>query len=109
MNIESSTIREILVNSEEHYGDKDAFRFKAKSNDDGDKKTIVVSKTYSEFKNDTEKFSKALHSIGETNTHIALLGSTSYEWIVSYMGIVNGKNVCVPLDAQLPKGKFMTF
>lgn len=103
MNIESSTIREILVNSEEHYGDKDAFRFKAKSNDDGDKKTIVASKTYSEFKNDTEKFSKALHSIGETNTHIALLGSTSYEWIVSYMGIVNGKNVCVPLDAQLPK------
>lgn len=30
-------------------------------------------------------------------------GSTSYEWVVSYMGTVNSGSVAVPLDAALPE------
>lgn len=102
MNVESSTIRQLVINAEASYGSKDAFRYKAKSESDGEKKTVVVSKTYSEFKSDTEKFSLALYSLGEKDTHIAIIGATSYEWVVSYMGIVNAGDVAVPLDAQLP-------
>ncbi|MGN0906820.1 MAG: AMP-binding protein, partial [Bullifex sp.] len=102
MNVLSSTIRDLLVKAEASYGSSDAFRYKDKSEDAEGKKTIVAHKTYTELKQDSEKFSAALDSLGEKNTHIAILGATSYEWIVTYLGTVNGGNVAVPLDAQLP-------
>lgn len=91
MDVCSSTIREILVKSEAAYGSWDAFRYKAKRADaTGKKETSVESKTYTDLKNDSEGFSAALQSLGEQKKHIAILGATSYEWIVAYMGIVNG-------------------
>lgn len=102
MNKVSSTIRELIINAEASYGDMDAFRYKAKSDNQDGKKTIVVDKTYTELKQDTEKFSAALEAIGEKNAHVAILGASSYEWVVAYLGTVNGGNVAVPLDAQLP-------
>ncbi|MGN0155776.1 MAG: AMP-binding protein [Lachnospiraceae bacterium] len=103
MNILSSTIRELLVKSEEMYGSRDAFRYKTKIDDADGKKTVAVeSRTYTELKNDSECFSAALRSLGEDKSHIAVLGATSYSWIVAYMGTVNSGGVAVPLDAQLP-------
>lgn len=103
MNIVSSTIRELLVKSEAAYGSSDAFRYKVKDNDADGKKTVSIeSKTYTELKNDTERFSAALASLGEQKSHIAVLGTTSYAWVVSYLGTVNSGSVAIPLDAQLP-------
>ena len=103
MNVESSTIREIIVKSEAAYGSQDAFRYKVKCADETGKRAVQVeSKTYTQLKNDTESFSAALESLGQAKGHIAVLGTTSYEWVVSYMGIVNSGSVAVPLDAQLP-------
>lgn len=103
MNIESSTIRELLVKSEAAYGSRDAFRYKVKSSDaEGKKNVNIESKTYTELKNDTERFSAALASLGEQKSHIAILGTTSYAWVVSYLGTVNSGSVAIPLDAQLP-------
>ena len=103
MDVLSSTIRELLVKSETAYGAQDAFRYKVKSSDaEGKKKVAVASKTYSELKNDSECFSAALASLGEQKSHIAILGASSYEWVVAYLGIVNSGSVAVPLDAQLP-------
>lgn len=103
MNSVSSTIRELLVKSEAAYGSWDAIRYKVKQKDSAGKKTVSIeSKTYTELKQDSESFSAALASLGECKSHIAILGATSYEWIVSYLGIVNGGSVAVPLDAQLP-------
>lgn len=65
MKIVSSTIRELLIRAEASYGKMDAFRYKAKSNNPDEKKTVVLSKTYTEFKKDSEKFSSALEAIGE--------------------------------------------
>lgn len=103
MNVESSTIREIIVKSEAAYGAQDAFRYKVKRADESGKRAVQVeSKTYTDLKNDSERFSAVLESLGQTKGHIAVLGTTSYEWVVSYMGIVNSGSVAVPLDAQLP-------
>lgn len=102
MNIMSSTIRDLLIKAEASYGSQDAFRYKVNSVDLDGKKTIVEHKTYTELKRDSEKFSAALGSIGEKNAHIAILGASSYEWVVTYLGTVNGGNIAVPLDAQLP-------
>ena len=92
-----------MVKSEEAYGSWDAFRFKVKQSDGEGKKSVAVeNKTYTDLKADSECFSAALDSLGEVKGHIAILGTTSYEWIVAYLGIVNSGSVAVPLDAQLP-------
>lgn len=102
MDVLSSTIRDLLVKSEAAYGSWDAFRYKVKkSAAEGKKEVAVESKTYTELKNDSECFSAVLESLGEVKSHAAILGATSYEWIVSYMGIVNSGSVAVPLDANL--------
>lgn len=98
---QSSTIRELLVKAEATYGGCDAFRYKVKKSDDTEKKVSVESKSYTDLKNDSECFSKALAELGEVKSHIAILGATSYEWVTAYMGVVNGGNVAVPLDMQL--------
>lgn len=101
MDVLSSTIRELLVKAEAAYGDCDAFRYKVKTADAQEKKVSVEKKTYTELKQDSERLSAALSVLGEENTHVAILGTTSYEWVVSYLGVVNGGNVAVPIDAQL--------
>ena len=103
MNVESSTIREIIIKSEAAYGSWDASRYKVKRADESGKRAVQVeSKTYTQLKNDTESFSAALESLGQAKGHIAVLGTTSYEWVVAYLGTVNSGSVAVPLDAQLP-------
>lgn len=98
-----STIRELLVKAEEAYGTQDAVRYKVKSDDEsGKKETKVESKSYTQLRDDSEHFSAALASLGEQGKHIAVIGATSYSWIVAYYGIVNGGSVAVPLDVNLP-------
>lgn len=99
-----STIRELLVAAEKDFGSQDAFRYKIKSDDGSGKKEVKVEgKTYTQLKNDSECFSAALAELGEQGKHIALVGPTSYSWVVSYFGIANSGSVVVPLDAQLPE------
>ncbi len=102
MNIISSTIRDLLMVAEKEYNTQDAFRFKIKqAGADGKAETVIESKSYTQLKNDSECFSKALASLGEQEKHIAIIGNTSYTWVAAYFGIVNCGSVAVPLDAQL--------
>lgn len=90
-----STIREILLHTEEKYGAEDAVRYKVGKGE-------VEAKTYTELRKDSERFSAALAKLGEQGSHIAITGQTSYAWLVTYMGTVNSGSVAVPLDAALP-------
>ena len=90
-----STIREILVQSCEKYGENDAIRYKKGKNE-------IEAKTYNDLKKDSERFSAVLKELGEQGGHIALTGMTSYTWIVTYFGTVNGGSTAVPLDVSLP-------
>lgn len=90
-----STIREILVHSQEQFGDEDAVRYKV-----GPKK--IEAKTYTQLREDSESFSRAVCALREQGSHIAVIGSTSYAWLTAYLGVVNSKSVAVPLDASLP-------
>ncbi|MCH5249477.1 MAG: AMP-binding protein [Lachnospiraceae bacterium] len=98
-----STIHELLEKAAESYGTQDAFRYKVKVADEsGKKETKIESKTYKQLKEDTEHFKATLEELGEQGKHIAIIGATSYSWVVAYYGIVNGGSVAVPLDANLP-------
>ncbi len=90
-----NTIREILLQTEAKFGDKDAIRYKVG-------KDQIESKTYTQLRQDSEHFSGAIKEMGMQGKHIAMIGATSYAWIVAYLGTVNCGSVAVPLDVALP-------
>lgn len=90
-----TTIREILVQTEQKFGAEDAIRYKIGKGE-------VEAKTYTQLRQDSESFSNVLKSLGEQGSHIALTGATSYTWLVTYFGTVNSGSVAVPLDVALP-------
>lgn len=103
MYLVSSTIKDLLVKAEKEFGTQDALRYKVKNaNEEGKKETCIESKSYTNLKADSEKLSNTLAELGEAGKHIAILGTTSYSWIVTYFGVVNSASVAVPLDALLP-------
>lgn len=74
-----STIRELLVLAEETWGDGVVIRYKSG-------KGTVAEKSYTDLRKDSEHFSDLLETLKVRGGHVALLGPTSYEWILSYFG-----------------------
>lgn len=89
---EPADLKELISFCAKEYGDKTAFWYKKRGNE------IKIS--FKQLKNDINAFGTYLHNAGYTNSHIAVMGENSYEWIVSYFAIVNGGNVVVPIDKE---------
>lgn len=89
-----NTMRDIIRYAAETYGDNPAIRYKERKD--------VVTKTFCDVRADSEAFSRALNAFGILGNHVAVIGPTTYEWIISYFGIANSGSVIVPIDAQLP-------
>lgn len=87
-------IRDILLNSCEKNKDKVAFQEKC----NGD----IISHTYSELREDVNALGTKLIHMGLKGKHIAILGENSYMWAISYLAVVNGVGVAVPIDKELP-------
>lgn len=88
------TLQDVITYSAVSYGKQAAYRYKVKKE--------IVDRTYEDVKRDSMAVSRMLDAFGMTGKHIALLGATTYEWIVSFFGITNSGSVAVPIDAQLP-------
>ena len=67
-----------------------------------DKKTICET-TYGKLDERIRNIRVGLAATGFAESHIALIGESSLQWIASYLGIVTGNNIAVPLDALLPQ------
>ena len=87
------SIRDIINNSNNKY--KDAIAIQEKKN----KK--IVSYTYGQLRNDVYALGTKLIDMGLKDKHIAIVGENSYNWIVSYLAIITGVGVAVPLDKEL--------
>ena len=87
------TIRDIINNSNNKY--KDAIAIQEKKN----KK--IVSYTYVQLRDDVYALGTKLIDMGLKDKHIAIVGENSYNWIVSYLAIITGVGVAVPLDKEL--------
>lgn len=66
-------------------------------------KKEIRERTYGELAENVEKLRKGLQKEGFGGKHIALIGASSVEWMESYLAIVTGSSIAVPLDAGLPK------
>ncbi len=67
------------------------------------------SKTYGQFASDVNSFGSYLYNKELKKSKIALLGENSYNWFMSFISILNGGNVCVPLDKGMPCDDLMKF
>lgn len=93
MSIEN--MRDIINYAAKNYGDNIAFKYKINKNE-------LETKSYNDLKNDSETISNVLDSLNMLEKHVAIIGSTSYAWIISYFGVVNSGGVIVPIDDKLP-------
>lgn len=87
-------IRDILEESEKKFSETAAVKWL--------KKKEIYEISYRDMMEHARAVRKGLSEEGFQGKHIALIGGSSVEWIESYLGIMTGKNVAVPLDAMLP-------
>ena len=87
-------IRNILEESVQKFGEVKAVKWLNRKE--------VLEKSYSEMMKNVISTRKGLLAEGFGGKHIALIGTSSVEWIESYLGIITGCATAVPLDAALP-------
>ena len=92
-------LRQLLDRAAEKYGDKIAFEYKK---DATDKNSEIIVKTFNQFKKDAKKLSTIFLNMGLEGKRVAVIGNNSYSWCVTYMAVVSGDMVIVPLDKALP-------
>lgn len=90
-----NNLKDMIEQSEKLYGDKNAFLVKTRDDN-------YTGIKYSKFKSDIDALGTALINLGLKNNFIAVIGENRYEWCVTYLGVVNGTGVIVPLDKELP-------
>jgi long-chain acyl-CoA synthetase len=87
-------VRDIIEKSSKDYAQIKAVKWIAKKE--------IKERSYSELIANVESIRKGLVAEGFTGKHVSLIGTSSVEWIESYLGVITGKVVAVPLDANLP-------
>lgn len=89
-------LKDMIEQSAELFAEKPAYMVKDRPG--GEYRKIY----YRQFKADIDALGTCLLRMGLQGKKIAVLGDSSYKWIVSYFAVVNGVGVVVPLDKDLP-------
>lgn len=87
------TTKELLDFCVSKYGEKEAFAYQNKKKD--------ISVSFKKFKTDVDAFGSYLLNTGFKDSHIAVFGENSYEWILTHFAVTCGGNVIVPIDKEL--------
>ena len=69
-------MKDIINYAASNYGDSVAFKYKIS-------KKEIETRSYRDLKEDSETVSNALKSLNMLGKHVAIIGSTSYECIIS--------------------------
>lgn len=91
-------IREAIQDGINRYSDCIAFTIKNKVN----KNVTYTDITYKEFGNQINSLGTGLIKLGLKDKKIAIIGPNSYEWVLSYVSVLLGVGMVVPLDKGLP-------
>ena len=78
---------------EKAYGSRAAYRYLV---DD-----LIVDKTFAQLSHDVKAIASWLMKEEYSGKHIAIIGSTSYPWVTTFLGILCSANVVVPVDKML--------
>lgn len=89
--------KEMMDMAVKEAGDRAALRYKSKG--------AIKDVTYSELEERTDKLGTALASLGFSDCHFAIISENSYKWILTYITVLKGEGVFVPIDKDLPDGE----
>ena len=94
-----NNLQEYVNEIEMAYAKRDAYRYI--ENDQ------IVNKTYQTFASDIYAVASWLCKRGWESKHIAIIGSSSYAWVVTFLGIACSGNVVIPIDKMLPEEEIL--
>lgn len=92
---EFNDLKELMRQTKELHGERNAFEIKKRG------KSGMQYITYNEYCDEIDALGTALISMGYKGKHLAVCANNCYEWCLSYMAIVNGVGVVVPIDKEL--------
>jgi len=87
-------IRELVKRAGKLYSGKIAYK-------EIDRQKHIREYTYSRLERDVDALGTKMLAMGMKGYHIAVLGENSYAWVVSYLSVVNGVGVVIPIDKEL--------
>lgn len=88
-------LKQMMESSAQLYGSHIAFHVKDRVGG------VYRGITYQQTKLDMEAFGTALMSLGLSGKRIAVIGENGYEWEISYLAVICGTGIVVPLDKEL--------
>ena len=88
-----NTLHEFLDYTVSKFGALDAYKWIDSES--------IRSKTYCEWRDDSERVAGRIRDAFGARKKIALVGDMSYPWICAYYGIMISANISVPLDTKL--------
>jgi long-chain acyl-CoA synthetase len=89
-----NNLRELVDYADQNYGDRIAFK-------DIQADHRISEYSFHQLKKDTEAIGAKLVADGFKGKHIALIGESSYQYVATYLAIVNWVGVIVPIDREL--------
>lgn len=98
---EIKDIKQLVNDSCEIYKDNVAYYVKK----DGKEYSPIK---YSQVNEDINALGTALINLGLKGKRIAVIGENRYEWAISYLAVINGTGIVVPLDKQLPLNEIVS-
>ena len=94
-------MKKVLIDLQEYvseiskaYKDRDAYRYIV----DG----TIARKSFKDLERDVNAVASWFVNKGWSGRHIAIIGSTSYNWVITFLGITCSSNVVIPIDRMLP-------
>ena len=96
-------VKDYIYESIEKNSKRDAFIIKHKE----DKEIKYENISYKRFGKEIKELGTGLIDLGLENKKIAIIGKNCYEWVLSYVSIISGVGVAVPLDKGLQKDEII--
>ena len=90
-------VKQVIYHSIDKYPNNIAFKIKEKT--ESDVKYIDI--TYTDFINEVNNFGTGLFKLGLKGKRVAILSKNRYEWPLSYVTLLLGGIIAVPLDKAL--------
>lgn len=81
------------------YGSRVAYKYFVKDH--------IIDKTFSELSRDVRSIASWMVRKNHYGKHIAIIGSTSYQWITTFLGITCSGNVVLPIDKMLSRNEIL--
>ena len=99
MNKMLTDLQEFVYEINKIYKDKVAYRYLVSDN--------IVNKTFAELARDVFAMATYFQDLGMRGDRIAIVGGTSYPWIVTFLASAVSGNVVIPIDKMLPKEEIL--